>query len=347
MTDQIRSRHASGRRYAVPAVLAVIVLVLGSIILLDPLDLDLRGSDASNAAHVKRPAPVQVPAATVGAARGRLGSFVYHFVDVLSRHRTYTKPRPAQRARLALAFRALKSGRLGRSAALAKPLGYKVVRFRDLDTGRRLVLLVERRLPGRGWGLYVHLPKARSRLVVEVAHPAADVKSERVGLEVFEAAKASDLFVAGAHRHAASDDSSDVAHNTSTVFDAVHRAVVAPRVTVFQPHGFDSSNRGDQYGSIVLSSGGAPAELHRSLANALEAESFKVCLYQDGRCEGLGATTNVQGDSARAAGASFVHLEMALRLRENADTRARIASTVGSCLAGALGVTGPSCKPSP
>jgi hypothetical protein len=311
----------------VSGVIAALALAAGlaGIVGPDPLDLDLRGSDSSQAANSGR------QHAVVRRASGELHSLVYHFVDVLSRREAYQRPRPGQAARLANAFRAVQAGRLHRADALARPLGYKVVRYRDVDTRRRLVLLVERRLPGRGWGLYVHSPGSRSRLIVEVAHPASDIKSERVGLETFESTNAADLFVAGALRHAASDDA-DVAHNENTPFAAVHLAALKPTSLVFQPHGFDSGRRDAQYGEIVLSSGGPPTDLHRSLAHALEARGLKICLYQQGRCAGLGATTNVEGDSTRVAGALFVHLELALRLRKNGDRRARIVRTISPIL---------------
>jgi hypothetical protein len=193
-------------------------------------------------------------------------------------------------------------------------------------------MLVERRKPRRGWGLYVHSPRSRSRLIVEVAHPRADINSEKVGVGVFRRANAADLLVAGSHRYAARDRSSDAAHDESGPFAAVHRGALAPGVVVLQPHGFDEGERSAQYGEIVVSSGGAPTSLATSLADRLKADGFSTCLYGPGHCKALGGTTNVEGRSARAAGASFIHLELALRLRRSDAQRARIVSDVANVL---------------
>jgi hypothetical protein len=318
-----------------PALLAGVLAAAGVGIL--GLPPPLHDSGSTQAAHK------QEQRTTIRKTSGQIHRLVYDFVDRLSRRGTYREPRPGQAARLANAFGAVKSGRLTHAAALARPLGYGVVRYRDIDSGRTLVLLIERRVPRRGWGLYVHSPGSRSRLIVEVAHPASDVKSERVGVETFRSARAADLFVAGALRDEEPNDSADVAHNGKSAFEAVHRAALAPGWTVLQPHGFDSARRGDQYGEIVVSSGGLPTELVRSLAGTLTAEGFDTCLYERGRCEGLGATTNVQGRTTRAAGALFIHVEMARRLRETQSLRARIVSALAKCLGGADPASGLGC----
>jgi hypothetical protein len=301
----------------------VLAAGLAGVLGLEPFDLG--DSESNQAARPQKPPAVRTTS-------GSLDRLIAALVERMADDAVYREPRSVEAARLARAFRAARAGRLHRAAALAGPIGYRVVRFLDADSRRRLVLLVERRPVRRGWGLYVHSPTSDSRLIVEVAHPGSDIKSERVGSAVFRLADATDLLVAGAPRYAGDDDSADVAHNDRSVFDAVHRAALARGSTVLQPHGFDSARRDAEYGDIVVSSGAAPTEPVRSLARGFQTRGFETCLYRKGLCEGLGGTTNVQGRSARAAGAWFVHLELARRLRESRRLRGRISAIVAGCL---------------
>jgi hypothetical protein len=134
--------------------------------------------------------------------------------------------------------------------------------------------------------MYIHAPESRSRLIVEVAHPVADLKTLELGLELFRATDAAGLFVAGAHRDAGSNDSADVAHNPRTVFEAVHGAAVEAEWIVLQPHGFEEARRPDRFGDMVISSGSTPTDLTRSLAERLTVAGFDVCLFGRDRCEG-------------------------------------------------------------
>jgi hypothetical protein len=296
-------------RLTVVAALVLIAVGLAGLLWYEPF-----GSDHSSGSS--QAAPLQSPYAAVGAGAGNLDRLVDEFVEALSNRRVYRAPTPRQAAILAQSYRELRAGKLRRAAKRARPLGYGVVRYRDRATGRRLVMLIERRNPRRGWGLYVHSPRSRSRLMVEVAHPRADLESEHVGVGIFRRANASDLFVAGAHRYASADGSSDAAHTR--------------RAIVLQPHGFDEGERGARYGEIVISSGEAPTGVVNSLGARLTARGFKTCVYRTHTCEALGGTKNVQGQSARAAGALFIHLELAFRLRERAAVRDRLVSTIAA-----------------
>jgi hypothetical protein len=291
-------------------------------------------SSASNSGHSSNSSesPSAQGARLVRTARGDLGRFVDRFVAALNKRRVYVKPTPRQAKLLSETYRAMRAGKLSRAAILARGLGYEVVRFRDRATHRTFLMLLERRKPRRGWGLYIHAPRSRSKLIVEVPHPHSDIKSEKVGVGVFRRANAADLFVAGSHRRAAADKSSDAAHNESGPFEAVHRGALKPGAVVLQPHGFDEGERSARYGEIVVSSGEEPTSLATSVAEKLKASGFPTCLYGPGHCEGLGATTNVEGASTRAAGALFIHVELALRLRERNSLRARIVSTLANAL---------------
>jgi hypothetical protein len=320
------SSHRSARRaggYALAAVAVLIVVVgLAAIVGIGPFDSGASSSPDATGESV----------GDVKAAAGDLAGIVDRLAAGMSRSDFYEIPSESDRSRLARAFSAVRKGRLTRAAALARSLGYRVVRFTDRPTGRKLVLLADRPLDRHGWGLYVHSPKSRSRVIVEIAHPKADIKSEKVGVETFRRANAADLFMAGAHRYAAPGGASDVAHEPGTVFYAINRVAISPRAIVFQPHGFDAEARTSQFGEIVVSSGGPPTKLAESLAARLGALGYDTCLYRRGHCEGLGATTNVEGQAVSSVGGSFVHLEMARGLREKRASRERIASVVAKTL---------------
>jgi hypothetical protein len=142
------------------------------------------------------------------------------------------------------------------------------------------------------------------------------------------------LLVAGAHRYANTDGSSDVAHVDRTMFAEVNRALVRSEHTVLQPHGFDESDResasGDsEYGDVVVSAGTAPPPAAvEAVSAALRGVGFAVCEYDGDRCADLGATENVEGRWCREVGATFVHLELARNVRDDPSRRALAASTV-------------------
>jgi hypothetical protein len=190
--------------------------------------------------------------------------------------------------------------------------------------------------PPKGWGLFIHDPRATGRgraLTVEVPHPIADTDSELVGQELFERGGAANLFIAGAHRHANADDSADVAHNAASPFAAVSNTVGGPGQVVIQVHGFDEDRRGQDYGEIVLSNGTPdPSSLERDLAGRLDAAGFRACLFEGSACGGLAGATNVEGQAVRAAGGEFLHLELARDLRTGDSPRARLVASLASAI---------------
>jgi hypothetical protein len=248
----------------------------------------------------------------------------------------YHQPSRREALGLASAFRAVLEGDLGQAIRFARPVGYRVLRFTDVPTGRHLIMLTERTSlfgSSRGWGLYVHSPDASGALTVEVAHPTDDLYTNQLGLELFRAADATDLFVAGATRDSG-DGSADVAHSPGTAFEAVHQVALQTGNPVIQPHGFDRSNHSKAYGQAVVSSGEAtPSALATRLADSMRDANFSICLFDGVNCRDLGGTTNVQGRSANAAGVSFLHVEMALSLREDPSYRKRVVAAIASALA--------------
>ena len=275
------------------------------------------------------PAPAD---AAVVSTSGQLSDHVARFVTTLPGRDSegYDVPTSAEASAMASAYKALSRGEISKAASLAKPYRYDVVRFSDTTTGRRFNLLQERRLADGGyahaWGLYVRTAGSTSALSVEVTHPVFDVHSAQVGVDEFLRASAADLFVSGAHRYANRDGSADPAHRADSVFEAVHRSVLAAGDRILQPHGFADD---PLHGDLVLSAGTPTVSpLVARVAEALQVSSFAVCVYDGDHCSGLGGTTNVQGASTRGAGAHFVHMEMSRTVRDSADARARVIDAI-------------------
>ena len=226
---------------------------------------------------------------------------------------------------------ALGAGDARAAARVAPALGYQVDSVRDSATGRVLALARETRRPLRGWGTWVVAASGRSELLVEVSHPLADRATEDLGVALLRAAGARALLVAGAHRAAAADGSSDVAHSPRSAFQVVHDALLRPGSTVLQPHGFDPAQH-PRAGDAVVSAGTrAGSRNATAVAEALRRAGIDARRYGVDADE-LGGTTNDQGRTTRAAGASFVHLELAPVARTTAQQRAATVAAVVSAL---------------
>jgi hypothetical protein len=216
-----------------------------------------------------------------------------------------------------------------------------------VDAAGRLVQVVEEDRddgPVRGWGSYAVVPGsgAPAELVVEVPHPRADRWTEALGPQLFAALRADALLVAGAHRTAgrtpedgedpAPVDDADVAHNVSTVFSAVDRAVVGPGTVVLQVHGFDETRRRGSADVILSSTVEEPGPLVLDLADALEDAGFDPCVYDGEDCDALSGTRNTQAAHARVVGATFVHLELAAGIRAEGERRDELIAALSSVL---------------
>jgi hypothetical protein len=225
-----------------------------------------------------------------------------------------------------------------RAEELLKPLGYSVTQIIDDTSGGGALQLVredaESGAGRRGWGLYVINCHATAAPVVEVPHPVSDEGTERLGWDLFARADAGALLVAGSKRDA-NGTSSDVAHAPASVFSTVHQALLKRGREVVQIHGFAAEEHSDLSQQAVISSGSTDphyADLSLRVGNALSAAGVSVCLFAAGNsCSDLGATTNVQGMSARGAGAWFVHVEL------NEDAREVRSDVVVDALTRALG----------
>lgn len=288
-----------------------------------------------------------VPASAARGSRYAIetssGDLVSYVNDYVGRNpgrgsNSYEVPSSRARASMSDAWRAVINGDLQKAADLAGPLGYGVVRYTDVATNIQVVLLAERRTVDgvwdRGWGLFGWAPTNEAAMIVEVAHPVADVDTEDMGVVAFRAASARGLLVAGAHRYANVDGAADVAHRTDSVFHAVHDLTLTAAPDVLQPHGYaDSTVEHD----VVVSRGAAPSTVTIDVDTALDGIPLDSCLYDGAECAELAGTRNVQGASTRAGSGDFVHLEVARRVRNDASARDAVvvvaATTVASAAA--------------
>ncbi|MCX5212539.1 hypothetical protein OG689_25175 [Kitasatospora sp. NBC_00240] len=210
-----------------------------------------------------------------------------------------------------------------------RTVGYRLTEFVDSGSGRRLAEIADGsgHEAERGWGrVYVDL-SAKASWSVQVPHPVFDTRTELLGVEVFRDAPGGVLVLAGAHRKAGAGGSSDPAHRTDTVFDAVLQATAARGLPGLQVHGFDEGSLPGQ--DAVLSGGTAPpGPALRSTADGLEGAGFAVCRAWRDKCGHLEGTTNVQGRFAAGLGLPWLHVELGNGLRTDPERRAEVAAVL-------------------
>lgn len=239
----------------------------------------------------------------------------------------YRRPTAAERQAAGAAWRLVEQGAIAGARATLRPFGYTV----------QEVKLIGGSGPGTAisgpGGLFIYRPGG-SDLVVEVPHPIADSATEVLGVELFNTARASALLVAGAHRAAAPDEGSDVAHEPSSAFHAMHVAATASERTAVQLHGFA------QYSApgldVIVSSGGPPESEDTAGAVAARLSGrFRTCRWAPTSpppCAALGGTRNAQVRQTRAVGGEFVHLEVGRKVRISPVLRRALVKQVATAL---------------
>lgn len=218
---------------------------------------------------------------------------------------------------------------LSESSLEASRLGYDLTKLTNEKTGIAYYILRETTGKNRGWGLYIFRAGGGSRdLVIEAPHPVDDLRTDRIGIMAFSESKARAFLVAGTHRKANRDGSSDAAHSPHSIFEAVHEAVTKSSTTVIQVHGFTLAKE-PGYPQVVLSSGDEVAASPVSeLSSILKAKGLTTEISGGGALKELEAATNAQGKYANSIGATFIHIELESSVREDPSKYRKVVSAI-------------------
>ncbi|MFI5614415.1 hypothetical protein [Amycolatopsis sp. NPDC051903] len=267
--------------------------------------------------------PGASPAPEAHGPEAGLDTLVTEFTSALSADQAYRPPIAAERRTAATGFTALLDRR---DTGDLRKLGFSVEDRVDPATGRPYTIATSEPGTRRAWGMYVIDRSAPPSLVVEVPHPAFDLRTELFGVDLFRRVPGAVLLVAGAHRKA-DDSHADVAHEEDSVFHVVAASLAARGLTQVQLHGFHNENLPST--DIVLSSGAATAggAAHRA-ADRLTAAGFAVCRAWADRCTGLEGSTNVQGKAAAEDDTAFLHVEMSRTVRDSPQHREQVVGAL-------------------
>ncbi len=215
-------------------------------------------------------------------------------------------------------FNAVKSANYAMASLLVTQYGYECIAYYDTLEAETLYVLKENIPVQRGWGTYIFNTRGTQDLTVEIPHARSDTNTCIQGIRTFLRLNAQWFFMAGTHRYANADTSSDMSHVTQSVFHRGHVTVASARS--LQLHGFDRTNPVyNGYPQIVISNGttSPPAILTNLKTNyelqGLTAGVFSTSTYS--QLWRLGATLNKQGQWSNANGKAFVHVEQELPIR--------------------------------
>ncbi|WP_432118405.1 hypothetical protein [Streptomyces sp. bgisy032] len=222
----------------------------------------------------------------------------------------YAPPDDTQREHVAESVGHLLDGETTRAERLLAPLGLKLTRLTDTDSGRRYDEIAAAR-PGKAerWGRLYLTADSDVRWNVQVPHPVSDRDTERLGVRLLEDNPGGSLVLAGAHREAGRRDAADVAHQEDSMFHTVVVELQKRDVPGVQLHGFAKESHRPY--EAVLSTGAARRTLTEAaaLADGMEADGLRVCRGWSARCP-LEGTRNVQGRAAERRHATFLHVEL-------------------------------------
>jgi len=248
----------------------------------------------------------------------------------------YVVPTPEERAAFKAAAAALLAGDVAKAEqAIAGRGNFEVLDFRDGDAGPQYWALAEIPPLTRGWGFYFVARSARRpSVVVEAPHPLADEESELSAARLVQRLRPRAFCLAGAHRYADPARTSDVAHTTTTIFEAVHEALLPTTDLTLQVHGFaDATHPG--YPDLLLSNATAqPDGRGRAICEAVSGAGLVCTLFDGTAYTDLGATTNVQAAaSQRALGANhFLHFETTERMRKDPASFDALAAAIAGAV---------------
>lgn len=197
-------------------------------------------------------------------------------------------------------------------------VNYEFLKFTDTPTNKIYYILKEKSPIIKGWGTYIYYANGKDSLSIQVPHPIWDTNSWLLGIKAFARSNATWFLMAGTHRYANSDTSSDVAHVTQAVFHALHKTIATP--VAIQVHGYSRSNSiYTGYPDIIISNGTLypPSSLF-DLKTKFETKGFSTGVFSFSTYSNLwrlGATTNTQGQWSNSNGKLFIHIEFEYFIR--------------------------------
>jgi hypothetical protein len=254
---------------------------------------------------------------------------------------SFVIPNTAQMNVFATAFSQMNSGNFSTIASLLSPYGYTITKFYNTPTADTLYLLKETLPLKYGWGTFVYNPKSTNDLAVEIPHPLWDKYTWSMGIKVFLGTKAKWYILAGTHRYANSDTSSDMAHVTASMFYTAH--VTNANAIAIQCHGFDgSSSTYAGYPDAVISSGALyPSTIYYTLQSKYIAQGFDAGVFSYSTYSALynlGAQTNTEGKWSNSNGKKFIHIEHDQPLRYDTTNLKKCVTAIVSVLGTTTGI---------
>lgn len=233
----------------------------------------------------------------------------------------YVVPTDEERNAFAAAARAASVGDVSHAEKALAPLTeFELIHLKapSGDPATGYLVLAEKLPMRRGWGFFFFADApTRPSLIVEAPHPHADKDSELAAARTATQLRPASFLLAGAHRYAALNRQSDVAHAPVSIFETVHETVMAADRIALQIHGFSPAGHAG-YPELLLSAGvptsppEALAMCDRITAGGVQCKVFDGQAYVE-----LGATSNVQGGFSRRTfgDGHFFHFETAESLR--------------------------------
>ncbi len=270
----------------------------------------------------------------------------------------FVVPTPDEQEAFRAAARALGAGDVATAerALAIFPGVFEVLDYTDGAGGPSYLAIAE--IPGgptgllpRGWGFYFFARRPeRPGLVIEAPHPVADRESELDAAAAVTALRPAAFLLAGAHRYADPKPVSDMAHTSSSVFEAVHEVALEGGRIAAQIHGFSLAAHAG-YPELLLSSGDVTPTADVAAICAEVNQGGLRCVPFDGSAfTTLGGLQNVQGGHASSlfGPGHFLHFEIADAARADPASFAVIVKGIGdrfptgggcSCGTGSAGST--------
>jgi len=260
----------------------------------------------------------------------------------------YRVPSSMERSALEESVAVGLAGNLGAAIDRAERAGYRVC---ELEEAEMLAWYPRERVEGGALAV-VRTAEDAAELVVEAPHPFFEFNTLEEARAIFRGVNARGMLISGTHRCANSEASacdgetavcsdqreayrvSDVAHATSSYFQAMHRALVGhdEESVAISLHGFSDDGVSLSNGTTMPADEEAPvAEFGEAIAAEFPGIDVTYCNEIPGRTREirLCGTTNVQGrhlnevgdacrQDASASSGRFIHLEQSLSVRREA-----------------------------